>query len=60
MKKIISMILALMMCMLTVNIHAKESYVASDWAKEELAKAEELKLIPEVLIKEDLTKDITR
>jgi len=34
--------------------------IASDWAKEEIAKAEELGLIPEILKGADLTKSITR
>ena len=38
----------------------KEEVIASDWAKEELAKADELGLIPETLEGADLTADITR
>ena len=41
MKKTLSLILALMMTVLTVNIHAENTYTASDWAKEELKKAAE-------------------
>ena len=36
------------------------AHEASDWAKEELAKADELGLIPEILDGADLTADITR
>ena len=60
MKKTLSLILALMMTVLTVNVFAENTYTASDWAKEELKKAEEMNLIPETLLSEDLTKDITR
>lgn len=59
-KKTISMMLALMMAIMTVNVFAEESYTSSDWAKEELKKAEEMKLIPESLSTADLTEDITR
>ena len=38
----------------------KEEFEASDWAKEELARADELGLIPDCLEGEDLTQDITR
>ena len=60
MKKTLSLILALMMTVLTVNVFAENSYTSSDWAKEELKKAEEMDLIPETLLSEDLKKDITR
>lgn len=60
MKKSISLILALMMTLLTVNVFAANSYTASEWAMEELKKAEEMELIPEKLLTEDLTQDITR
>ena len=38
----------------------KEEFEASDWAQEELARADELGLIPECLDGADLTADITR
>lgn len=38
----------------------KEEFEASDWAKEELARADELGLIPDCLDGADLTADITR
>ena len=38
----------------------EEVIISSDWAKEELAKADELGLIPEILDGADLTADITR
>ncbi len=44
----------------TVGEKVDDEIQASDWAKEELAKADELGLIPEVLDGADLTADITR
>lgn len=60
MKKLVSFILLLAITMLGTNVFAEESYKTSDWAKEEIALAEQKNLIPETLISEDLTKDITR
>ena len=42
------------------KVDAEETIIASDWAKEELAKADELELIPDVLQGADLTQSITR
>ncbi len=44
----------------TVGEKVDDEIQASDWAKAELAKADELGLIPEVLDRADLTADITR
>lgn len=60
MKKIISVVLALMMLSAITFVSADSGYIASDWAKEELIKAEEVKLIPESLQDKDLTEKITR
>ncbi|MDY3929429.1 MAG: S-layer homology domain-containing protein [Clostridia bacterium] len=60
MKKTISLFLILAMALTTFTAFAEENYKASDWAKEELKKAEEMDLIPEALLTEDLTADITR
>ena len=62
MKKLLSLflVLALMMTAMTFTSLAEGSYTASDWAKAELAKAEEMGLIPASLLNEDLTKPITR
>ena len=59
MKKTIALMLALIMTVAAFSFTAG-AYTASDWAKEELAKAEEKSLIPESLKSEDLTKSITR
>lgn len=43
-----------------LTLNEKIDIQASDWAKEELAKADELGLIPDSLQGQDLTQDITR
>ena len=43
-----------------LTLNEKIDFEASDWAKEELARADELGLIPDCLEGEDLTQDITR
>ena len=43
-----------------LTLNEKIDINASDWAKEELARADELGLIPDCLEGEDLTQDITR
>ena len=59
MKKLLSLFLALMLVVMTFSFTAS-AYTASDWAKEELAKAEEKGLIPDMLKNADLTQPITR
>ncbi len=60
MKKIMSAVLAFMMMLTMTCVFADTTYQASDWAVEELKKAEELAVIPESLMDKDLTEDITR
>ncbi len=62
MKRIICTILALavMVSALCFGTYAEAGYTASDWAKAELKKAEEIGIIPESLMKADLTKGINR
>ncbi len=60
MKKLLALFLALVMTFMTFSVLAEGTYTASDWAKEELKKAEENGLIPESLKDADLTKPITR
>lgn len=60
MKKTISLFLIMALALTAFTVFAEETYKASDWAKEELKKAEEMDLIPEALLTEDLTGDITR
>ena len=43
-----------------LTLNEKIDFEASEWAKEELARADELGLIPDSLIGQDLTKPITR
>ena len=44
----------------TKTVHAVENPFISDWAREEVGRAEELELIPDCLFEQDLTKPITR
>ena len=60
MKKSISLVAALIIFCLNFNVLAETGYIASDWALDELKKAEEMDIIPDSLLKEDLKKDITR
>ncbi len=60
MKRKIAFLLAIIMSMVTVNAYAQGIYEASDWAKEELTKAEELKLIPESFYDTDFRENIDR
>lgn len=57
MKKLLTILLA---CLLLGTVSACASYTASDWAKNELAQAEEAGLIPDTLAEEDLSQPITR
>ncbi|MBQ4110002.1 MAG: SGNH/GDSL hydrolase family protein [Clostridia bacterium] len=57
--KLISILLVFMMLGNSVVL-AESSYTASDWAIEELDKAKEMNLIPELLAEADLTKPVTR
>ena len=61
-KRILCILLAgAVLASLTAALAAGEGgYRASEWAKNELAKAEEARLIPEPLVLQDLTKPITR
>lgn len=52
--------LSLLICLALMPVLCMASYTASDWAKDELVKAESLVLFPEALQKADLTKRITR
>ncbi len=60
MKKTIAFILSLIMTMLSFNVYAEGTLNASDWAKEELKKADELKLIPEGFYEADFSENIDR
>ena len=60
MKRMLSFILALVISCASLAVFAEGGYTASDWAKEELKKAEEMKIIPESLLTADLREDITR
>ena len=52
--------LSLLICLVLMPVLCMASYTASDWAKDELVKAENLALFPDALQDADLTKRITR
>ena len=60
MKRMLSLILAFAISCASLAVFAEGGYSVSDWAKEELKKAEEMKIIPESLLTADLREDITR
>ncbi len=60
MKKQISFLLALVTAMGSVAFSAQNEFVAADWAMEELENAQKAEIIPETLLKENLTTDISR
>jgi len=60
MKKIILLLLVFSLFNFNVVAEEKVSYKASEWALEELKKAEETGIIPQMLLEKDLTMDITR
>lgn len=60
MKKILSAVLAGIMAVISCPAFAAEEYQASDWAKEEVAKAAEADLIPDSLKDKDLRDKVTR
>lgn len=57
MKRILSLILAFT---LAIQLCVCAEYTSSDWAAEEVEKAEQSGIIPDILINEDLREDITR
>jgi len=63
-KKLITLFLTLVMCLPLITVPAYAAgelhFDASDWAQDELRKADELELIPDSLRSADLTKPITR
>ena len=60
MKRIISVFLIFVMSLCFVSVYADETYNCSDWALEEIKKAQELDLIPQSLLSVDLRENITR
>lgn len=60
MKRYIAMLLSLIIAISGVTAFAEPEYRASDWAKEELERAESVGIIPEELSAADFTKAITR
>lgn len=60
MRRYIAFLIAVAMSLGCISVFAKTQYSSSEWAKEELEKADNAEIIPQEFDGEDFTQDITR